>query len=178
MNMPLPALENGVIPHGRWRVTIEEAQASVEWGNSSYRQAIWSEWETLTAALKQAVGTVPACWMGGSFFTDKEQPGDIDCLYLIEDVALERAFHDPTKKLFVNAILGGRAKNMGLRVDAYVLPWVAFGGTQPDATAEEAMQLRGYWDYFWSKMRPVPGDPRSGALPRRGYLEVILDDFR
>ncbi len=88
--MPIPPLQSGHLPHGRW-VCDPVGVEAVYVKPSGPRGKIWDGWITLTAELRRIVGHVPSAWVSGSFFTDKQAPGDIDCLYLIDTVDFQRA---------------------------------------------------------------------------------------
>lgn len=173
---PLTFNDLGCLPMGRHVVTMEEARSYSGLPDPSHRQALWDDFETLTSQVRGAVGRVPACWLGGSYFTDKTQPGDIDVVYLLdyEDVV---ACDDEAKK-FLNFLRGKRVKTyLGLQIDGFFIPWWPASG--PGAGSADRgvhyLQSRGYWDDLWSRLRD--DEPLVDGLPRRGYLEVIVDGY-
>lgn len=175
--MPVPPLVSGRLPLGRWPATPAEIEACFVTDKSQRRQKIWNDWIELTEAIRDAVGAVPAAWLGGSFFTDKDEPGDLDSVYIIEAhrfLAAKGA--DARKGQFLQVVASKRTKAVfGLEVDSFVLEWVARPGVQRAPWAQEYREMRGYWDDLWSRERSV--DQRQDSLPRRGYVEVILDGY-
>lgn len=174
---PLTFNALGCLPMGRHVVTMEEARSYAGLPDSTHRQALWDDFEDLTSQVRGAVGRVPACWMGGSYFTDKTQPGDIDVVYVLDhdDVA---ACDEEAKKL-LNLLKGGLVKSyLGLKVDAYFLDWWPRPGIHRGSADRGTVYLenRGYWDDLWSRLRETSRPPVD-RLPRRGYLEVIVDDY-
>lgn len=142
------------------------------------REVLWRDWETLTAALRSLVGTIPAAWMSGSFVSDKVNPGDIDCLYVVdtEDVQSVVNAGGPDASLLMAMVSGPQVRGrLGLNVDSYLLEWCPTPGPRRDAPPDY-YESRGYWDDFWARRRDT--DPRLDAIPRRGYLEVIIDGYQ
>ncbi|TDB90552.1 DHA2 family efflux MFS transporter permease subunit [Actinomadura sp. KC216] len=178
----LPQLVDGQLPPGRWVCTVEEAESIYVMGQPGEREAIWSEWRRLTSALRQLVGEVPACWLSGGFFSAKPDPADIDCVYLVDTVKLQNAATnaatlDPRALSFLTATATGRIKDAyGMRVDSYILEWTPTLGTDPEPETKQYLEARGYWDDLWSRVHDADG--RLDSVPRRGYLEVIIDGYR
>ena len=173
-----PACDAIGLPLGRWPAVPSDLQAFADLPDTTHRSRILGDWTSLTEAVRDAVGTVPACWLSGSFFTTKERPGDIDCVYLVPHEALATASADPETAQFLQAISGhGARDNFGLLVDVYFLDWWPRPGTfrGSDDRRRGYLEDRGYWDDLWSRNKD--GVPRDSRLPRRGYLEVILDGF-
>lgn len=173
--MPVPQLEAGQLPQGRWNCTPSEVEAAFVSEGSS-REPIWNDWITLTATMRRIVGYLPSVWMSGSFFTDKPVPGDIDCVYLVDTVDFQRALgpRDADSQLLW-AIANSRSKGvLGLNVDSYVLEWAPSGGAA--LSTPVYYKYRGYWDDLWVRVKDP--DPRLDSIPRRGYLEVTLDGYR
>lgn len=173
--MPIPALVDGALPLGRWPATEAEIEASFVTGHSAKRVEIWGHWQQTNSALQHAV-PVAAAWLGGSFFTDKEQPGDIDCLYVIEWAALAAARLDPRKAQFLQIVAANQVKSQfGLLVDSFVLEWWPSPGPARPEYVRQYLENRGYWDDLWSRRRSV--DTREDSVPRNGYLEVIVNGY-
>lgn len=146
-------------------------------GQSARRQEVWADWLTLTKVVREVVGVVPAAWLSGSFLTDKEDPGDVDSVYIIEAHRIYSAkWPDLRKAQFLEVVAGGQVKKVfGLQVDSFVLEWVPRSGAQRAFWASEYLGDRGYWDDLWSRDRSP--NQREDSVPRRGYLEVILDGY-
>lgn len=175
--MAIPALVNGRLPLGRWATTPGEVRdAFVGPGSGAVRRAIWDDWSRLTEVMREVVGTVPAAWLSGSFLTGKEEPGDLDCVYVVESSAMLEAWRDETQARFLYAVLTSQVKEaFGLKVDSYILEWMPTAGSGRSVGAERYLSDRGYWDDLWSRQRST--DLRQDAIPSRGYLEVILDGY-
>jgi hypothetical protein len=174
--MPVPPLDAGRLPLGRWAVSVSEVEAAFVTGQSARRQKVWGDWLTLTRALREIVDVVPAAWLGGSFLTDKDEPGDVDSVYVVEAHRLLSAKGDPGKAQFLQVLADMKVKDVfDLDVDSFILEWVPRPGVQPAPWAAEYLGNRGYWDDLWSRERS--SDTREDSVPRRGYLEVILDGF-
>lgn len=174
----IPLLEDGRLPLGRWTATSREVEERFAGPNSgTVRQEIWTEWLRLTEALQDVVGSVPAAWLSGSFFTNKPEPGDVDSVYVVESssvMAVLRA--GGMKAQFLQAVASSRVRaTFGLRVDSYVLEWVPTASPDRPVHAARYLSDRGYWDDLWSRERST--DLRKDAIPSRGYLEVILDGY-
>ncbi len=178
--MPVPELVDGHLPMGRWVCTPDEVEAAFVAPDTGVRAAIWADWLTLKEALTNALGEVAACWMAGSFFSDKAVPGDIDCLWVVDTQVWATALNsgDPALAGFLlNCAGGGQVKAVyQLNVDSYVLEWMPTPGPTPPVGAQIYHLKRGYWDDLWIRVRN--SDQRLDAIPRRGYLEVILDGYR
>lgn len=181
----IPALDaaTGAIPVGRYSATLADIHAAFVAGKTPAREKIWHDWQTATALLRQHV-PVLATWVGGSFFTSKDVPDDIDCVYWVEYFDLITARLNPlsTRMVEVFSQKHELRKVVGLQVDTFVVAWNCCPDlAQAMPATSEYWATRGLWDDFWSRMRSSPkGAPavRTDALPRRGYLEVIFDGFK
>lgn len=179
----IPPLDTalGALPPGRFQVTLDELRASQFVTGSQYRQELFAEWEVATQVLRE---TVPVCvaWVGGSFVTDRDEPNDVDTVYILDNYDVEGLSEDDATVIHTYSESHKFREEFGMRVEPAVLKWVPIDGAVPLEEGFEYRELRGFWDESWSKMRPrgphemVPGT-RLGALPRRGYLEVILDGY-
>lgn len=156
--------------------------ADPKWATSTTRQTVWNDWKQITALVRKAV-PVAAVWMSGSFLTDKMDPDDLDVVFII-DARQADAVTSPLHKGFLSLLSQGHALRdlRGKRLDTFVINWVpdpAGQGATPGFSDYAAN--RGYWDDLWQRRLSGPKRaPRvpSDALPNRGYLEVILDDFQ
>lgn len=173
--MPVPALASGFLPMGRWNTTPKEIYDAFVKGHSreAHRGAIFSEWLDLTQVLQDIVRPVPAAWLGGSFFTDKDEPGDIDCAYFVEE-HLFTAVADVNDRDALAKIASNQVKP-AFRVDSFVVPWAPTPGPTPGVGTQEYLWTRGFWDDLWVRQRS--SDQRLESVPTRGYLEVILDGW-
>lgn len=172
--MSAPALDGGHLPMGRWVCSLSEVEtAFVPSDAADPRRVIWDQWVDLTNALRSIVGEVAACWLSGSFFSDKPVPGDIDCLYVVDTDRL--AAVTDSKRMdhiwFVYVATNGKVKDVyGLPIDSYVLEWVPSPGPTPPVGAGRYLAERGYWDDLWVRVKDT--DARLDSIPRRGYLEA------
>ncbi|ASW99448.1 hypothetical protein CKJ56_04910 [Mycobacterium intracellulare subsp. chimaera] len=181
----IPPLTNptGVLPLGRYPATVDEIRQTFVDNKAARRQEVWDDWNKATALLRSHV-PVCAVWLSGSFLTQKDEPDDVDCVYWVEDTEISRARLNRVSAAVIDIFAQKDAlRNLvGLRVDTFIVPWHC----SPDpavATIATAsyFQNRGHWDDFWQRMRSGAKGAqavRADALPRRGYLEVILDGFR
>lgn len=178
--MGAPALCNGRLPMGRWTCTLPEAEAAyVPIDSGDRRREIWAQWYGLTQALRTVVGEVAACWLSGSFFTDKPVPGDIDCLYVVDTDRIEavRASDRIDHIWFLYQVTTSMVKAAyRIPVDSFVLEWTPTPGPTRPVHARSYFEDRGYWDDLWARVKDQ--DTRLDSVPRRGYLEVIVDGYR
>ncbi len=169
-----------MLPVGRTRVTLEEVEAV--FATNQLRRDLWAEFADATAILRASV-RVRWIWLAGSYFTDKPDPDDVDCTYWIEDQDLVAARADPVAARVIETFSQpGLVRGLlRLRVDAYVVPWTCNPLHYPvSADHDQYYRQRGYWDDLWLRTRSGAkgaATTRADALPRRGYLEVVLDDF-
>jgi predicted nucleotidyltransferase len=190
--MPVPPFVGGVLPQGRYQCTQDEIEAffvnDPSFVASISRPAIWQHWETGLELLTSAV-TVHSAWIGGSFVTAKLTPRDIDVLFIVsEEDRAKRGVEDrQVIESFMNRVrdpLTGHLKPAhGLLVDSYVINWSphnpAPDGKRTPLHFAYAAE-RGYWDDWWSRKRVTSKKKpsvREDALPKRGFLEVILNDY-
>lgn len=177
--MGVPELVDGHLPMGRWVSSPDEVEAAFVADDSGVRPDIWAEWTTLRDALRSAVGAIASCWMAGSFLSDKRSPNDIDCLWIIDADLWDRALNSGNPRLaafLLNCAGNGVKSAYGMRIDSFVLEWFPTPGPNRPPDAESYYGHRGYWDNLWVRMRD--SDSRLDSIPRRGYLEVILDGYR
>ena len=128
--------------------------------------------------------TVNAAWLYGQFVSDDPDPEILSCVYWAEDLELAKARLNPSSATILAAFAqrGKVRRTVGLQVDTYLMAWHC----QPDTSIEDRylapyLQRRGWVDDHLQRMRWGPrGSPpsREDALPRRGYVEVIVDDYQ
>lgn len=169
----------GALPLGRFPATLTEvAQVLVTDIGTERRSELWGELRDVTTILASHVA-VASAWLSGSFVTTKPDPQDIDVVYWVENVELERARGIPASASVLQEVTTpGRLHELGLRVDAYVIPWVSNETAAARGPQDLAYhQARGYWDDLWLRLRSGPKGAtptRLDSIPRRGYLEVSL----
>ncbi|HEY4237424.1 MAG TPA: hypothetical protein VGM45_08825 [Gaiellaceae bacterium] len=184
----IPAIATGrdALDVGRYPTTLAEIEArfvtDAMFAASTTRAKIWDEWKVATDYLRAQIPVV-AVWIGGSFTTTKVDPDDVDCLYVIDAAQLAIASADPAKAAIIGNFARGKMirNTLGWQVDTYICVWRPVPNPAI-ATQEDHLYYhdRGHWDDWWQRQRMAPsGAPygRDDTLPRRGYLEVILDGF-
>lgn len=173
---------------GRHSATISEIQDSYVLGSrfetSTTREEIWKDWTEATRRLNEIVPII-CVWIAGSFITNKLDPSDLDCVYWLDSDHVAEAW---TTGAYAQNLLtifsekGSVKTHFNLKVDTFIGCWESL----PEPSISNQMnwkyhRVRGYWDDFWQRERITP-DPhpktRADSILRRGYLEVILDDYR
>lgn len=169
----IPELQdNGLLPLGRHPSSFEEVEERFAPSDNMQRSKLWSEWLELTNLVHSTVGDLPAVWIGGSFVSSKEEPNDLDVVYILKTesvLALDE---------FRKSVLAVIAED---QYTGSVQPYFLYIEEMLDATpntkngdATIALMQRGYWDQLWSRTR----DSNNPAYPARGYLEVIIDGYQ
>lgn len=174
--MALPPLHKGALPPGRWVCQPSEIEAAFVTGLAPERQQIWDDWVQLVDVLRNVVGRVPAAWLSGSFFTGKPVPGDIDSVFVVDadDVAAARRASISNAQVLWVIATNSTKGIFKLNVDSFLLEWCPMPG--PDRNAPAAYYAdRGYWDDLWVRERDT--DARLESIPRRGYVEVMIDGY-
>ncbi|WP_336248634.1 DUF6932 family protein [Stomatohabitans albus] len=169
--------DQGFLPIGRWQANSLEDIANKYISEDDYhRQRLWKEWAELTSLAKSAYGYIIACWLGGSFFTTKPDPEDIDCVYIIADKAFTNPIEPDHASIFQAIWRKGKHS-----VDIQVLRFRPFLGDEPIPSPErDYVRERGQWDEYWSKYRDkslIIHKDKQAAYPSRGYLEVMIDGY-
>lgn len=187
----IPPLGNtGTLPLGRYLCTEDEIEAAFvldeAFAASTSRRGCFDDWlkaKAMLDALAPAGSTlVEGAWVGGSFTTDKMDPDDFDCLFLISQEAFAALPSNNARNKVKEFNKKGRLRQKtGLRVDTFImvrrpvaLPWMG-GGIDP--AHGDYFGLRGAWDDWWLRKRTstdkdaLPAE--AEAHPARGYLEVI-----
>ncbi len=178
----IPAFDaaTGALPPGRYRTTPGEVAGCL--ATNPHRRDLWTQWRAATELLSRHV-PVLAAWISGGFVSDREDPDDVDCVYWVEDLELNQAALRPDSNRIIEifARKGSLRELVGLRVDTFVAPWNCCPDLEHSTyLTKHYWAGRGQWDDFWSRMRSSgKGAPaaRADAVPRRGYLEVIIDGF-
>lgn len=171
-----PLNADGHLPPGRWGATLDEIQNRFAADSSSRRAEVWGEFVQALALLRSVV-RVSRVWVGGSFISVKEEPGDVDVVFFVRADQIEYDRLNEDDRAILGFAAGGPQfkKATGLRVDSYLVPWLLGDG----AEVAEYQKRRGYWDDWWERCRRSPGEPvESDAYQRRGYVEVIIDGNR
>ncbi len=116
-------------------------------------------------------------WVGGSFVSDKTDPGDVDVTYLLRARAYDRLDRETLADLS-DLTLRGWCVEQGMRVDAHLLrlpeempvsemmPSLFTQGTS------ESFRDIGLYDELWQRTR-IPSTDGTPTGLRRGYVEVL-----
>jgi hypothetical protein len=108
MNTPIPPFdERGYLPAGVYEAN--EAEFNQRFGFNSYRQQLLAALHLVLIALKQA--GCDRVYIGGSFVTDKEEPGDIDGCF--EGILIDENLLDP---IFLNSDLDAQKARFGIEL--------------------------------------------------------------
>ena len=171
---------HGALPLGRYLCELDEIESRFvthqDFAASSTRPGIWQDLLDVLAFLSVKRVRVAALWVAGGYTTTKIDPADIDVCVVVDAQRLASQGALP----FVSQLVSGQ-KAAGLKVDAFVVPWwpVELPTRGLSADVDLYNWYRGYWDDHWQRDSPNrPPTTRDDALPRRGYLEVILDGYR
>jgi hypothetical protein len=108
----------------------------------------------------------------------------VQCLYWAEDLELGQAQLDPSSTHILRAFSQrGKVRDIvGVSVETHLVAWHC----QPDPHTEDHyltpyLERRGRVDDYLQRMRlgtRGSAPERGDALPRRGYVEVIVDDYQ
>jgi hypothetical protein len=157
---------------GRYPFSFD--QVADHWGFNSHRQGLLSGFRKLLAEVRSVI-PICAVWLSGSYLSSKDLPGDLDAALVVPVAELTNL--QGNDKLLVTPLgLQLLARRINVRVDAYVLPWECIPHPDPNnADHGRYFIARGYWDDWWMRLRSTT--PTEGALPQRGYVEVIVDGY-
>jgi hypothetical protein len=181
----IPELDpsRGLLPPGRYRASRAQVYGRFVDGCGEQRGRVWRDWESATSLLCRHVH-LNAAWLYGPFLSDQPQPDVVSCVYWAEDLELSKAQLDPASANILGAFAqrGMLRRILGLRVDTFLVAWHCQPDTQiADHYLAGYLQRRGRVDDYLQRMRSGPtGSPpaREDALPRCGYVEVIVDDYQ
>lgn len=171
-HLPFTDLSGLQLEPGRYRATFDEIETV--WGFNAHRRTLLDELRQFTVVVQRIV-PVAVIWVSGSYFTDKPNPSDMDITLHIDAEKIE-ALPARNRPLVTADGLRLLAQHLGLRIDAYLVPWVS--GTGPNHTPAQIAQYqqgRGYWDDWWLRLRG--GSSKDESTPRRGYVEVMVDGY-
>ncbi|MFD5868319.1 DUF6932 family protein [Corynebacterium sp. NPDC060344] len=158
------------LPPGRFPMTFDEIETT--WAFNGHRKVLLSEAQRYLEAVGKLT-PIHAAWIGGSYLTNKDSPGDVDMSLLIDNE------YYLARQQFLNArSLHILARSMNVRVDAYPIPRDHRRTNLTTPAEEKNLVGRGYWDDWWLRRRSIP--PESYDLephPRRGYAEVNINGY-
>jgi hypothetical protein len=108
MNQPIPPFdERGYLPPGVYET--DEAEFNRRFGFNSYRRKLLSGLHEALVGLKQA--GCDRVYIGGSFVTDKQEPGDIDGCF--EGIWIDENLIDP---MFLDSDLEAQKARFGVEL--------------------------------------------------------------
>ncbi|TDH44102.1 hypothetical protein E2F47_27815 [Mycobacterium eburneum] len=173
---------DGMLPPGRYRVTREQLRARFVDGRGPTRAELWRDWEAATNLLARHVH-VNAAWVHGPFLSQDTDPPAVHCVYWAEDLELDKAHLDVAAAKLLRAFSrpGYVRRRLGMKVDTQIAAWHC----QPDPrnTDDYYAQYctrRGEVDDLLQRLALGSAGAalaRADAWPRRGYVEVIIDDY-
>ncbi len=182
----IPPLDpaTGALPRGRYLSTVAEIEAAlvVAFEASSTRAECFQHWLQAKDMLDAlATGLVQAAWIGGSFTTNKQDPDDVDAVFLLDAHVFDDLSNTSKGKIAKFNRKDWLRKKTGLRVETFIIvrrpvanPWDRAG---LDAEAQDYFSLRGRWDDWWLRVRTdqdkTTPPTLADAEPMRGYLEVV-----
>ena len=161
---------------GRYPCTFDDIAA--HWGFNAHRIALLDELKRFVAEV-QLIVPVASVWIAGSYLTSKDDPSDIDITLVISEDAINNVSGQLRALLTVQG-MHQLAQHLNVRVDPYVLPWMHLIAPDPNLPDQARYYVtRGYWDDWWVRFRDksVAESAEVQALPRMGYLEVILNGY-
>lgn len=175
----IPSLVNkgsmrNVLPYGRYLATLDEIADTFVPECDENRQEIWDSFNDAINVARLAFGEVIGVWIGGSFITSEQNPHDIDVVFLIKEDAYKKASLSNEKCFFANILINREIEF----VDSYILVVPPTEITQDGIPELQKLYLnmRGYWDQFWSKSR-FEGNNNRWLYPAAGYLQVVIDGY-
>lgn len=186
--MGVPSFNNeGHLPLGRYSCSLNDFEdafvTAAMFEKSESRTNLFAD---LLAAIEMlnrlSEELVESIWCGGGFASAKLDPSDIDVTFILNRRALELLPETDRARLKKVQLRGG-FKQIGIRVDGFFMtrdvipnPWSGQGNVTEEASPY--LTRRGAWDDWWGRSRVV-GTPEgkpllADAIPRRGYVEVII----
>ena len=176
-----PLTPDGHLPLGRHRCDLGEFEqafvADAMFQTSVVRDEIFGDLLQVIDLFKAfGVDLIESIWVGGSFTSDKSDPGDIDCLFMLDETVFSSLSGTQRAKLLKLKRKDYVLEKFDLKVEPFILvreefenPW------EKDWVTEKAVHYlaaRGAWDDWWQRIRNVSGG--TSSTPVRGYLEVTL----
>ncbi|MEW2315604.1 DUF6932 family protein [Streptomyces bauhiniae] len=177
----LPSLDpaTGLLPPGRYAACLDELHATfVASTASAVRQEIWEEWTVHRTMVETQVGEITRMWVGGSFVSNKPEPGDVDVTYLVS-AHLYDSLDRETLADLNDLTDAGWCAERGWRVDSLVLrlperlPISQMTPRLLDPETGKSFRDLGLYDEVHQAIKPLSVHSVPGGL-RRGYVEVLL----
>jgi hypothetical protein len=154
-----------VPPPGRWTCSRAQFEAEFMIGRAPIRRRLVEDLDTYWNQQTRHGLAVLSYWIGGSFVSDKAQPGDIDVTAIIDGAA---SVPDKSAADWINPRRRWKTQihpEVGrlLLVDAFGL--IKYPDRHP--RLPDYHRLRGHWDDWWQRSRA------TGEALTRGYVEVV-----
>lgn len=183
----------GFLPPGRYSCTRAEAYAFLvtnpRFSSSSTRQKLWDSLQTFLSEFvyleEQYKDVLPGrlldrVWIAGSFVSAKVDPRNTDVTLVLHEDAMHAVRGKPGAGILRESrdhwLNKYSVSPVTLKYRPVASPFQNQGLTQEDW---KYYQDRGSWDDWWQRTRdsgPRRSPDLTTAVPRRGYLEVALDD--
>lgn len=183
----------GFLPPGRYSCTRVEAYellvANPLFANSSTRSKLWESLQTFLSEFvyleEQHKAFLPGrllerVWFAGSFVSAKVDPRNTDVTLVLHQDAMRAVRGKPgagiLKKSRAHWLDKYSVSPVALEYRPVASPFQNRGLTQEEL---RYYQDRGSWDDWCQRTRdsgPRRPPDLATAVPRRGYLEVVLDD--
>jgi hypothetical protein len=173
--------DSGDLPRGRFCVSLEDVEkrfvSAAEYEGSTTREQVWSDFNDVIDLIRRKRAAIPAAFLGGSFVSSELNPSDVDAALFIDFSRIRngQTYAD------VEQIVNNPKTNLGLQVDAFIIPWHPDGTELGGGDWQAYVRERSRWDDFWQRKVAKPDrqpPQRHHSMPLRGYLEVIIDDYR
>ncbi|MFF7127565.1 DUF6932 family protein [Streptomyces sp. NPDC008240] len=177
----MPKLDpvTGLLPPGRYAATLDELYTTlVQSTGSAARQEIWEEWTQHRLMVETLAGGINRMWLGGSFVSEKPDPGDIDVTYLIQARTFD-ALDSETLADLDELTMADWCVEHDMRVDALVLrlperlPVSQMAPSLLQSVASRSFRDMGLRDEVFQCVKPASAHSVPDEL-RRGYVEVLL----
>jgi hypothetical protein len=168
---PLPAMEPGadgypVLPPGRYTCSRRQFENTFVKGKDPIRRKLLDDLDTYADQQARHGLVVSAYWIGGSFASGKDRPGDIDFTAVIDGSASSpdrTALSEWTNPRNRWAHQVHPEVGRLLQVDAFGI--VKYPDGHP--RMRDYHEARGHWDDWWQRSRA------TGQALARGYVEVV-----
>lgn len=171
--------QTGLLPPGRYAVTLEELHEELVAHGSVVRRELWDEWVQHRAIVEAIAGEITRLWVGGSFVSGKTDPSDIDVTYLLRAEAYDRLDSEALADLD-DLTLRAWCVEHHMRVDAHLIrlpeetPVSQMLPSLFSQRTSQSFRDLGLYDEVWQCTRPSSYTAGGLSEVRRGYVEVLL----
>lgn len=183
----------GFLPPGRYACTWREAKAFLvtdqRFARSNTRPDLWdnlerflAEYVSLETRYSELMPSslVDRIWLAGSFVSAKLDPNNTDVTVVFNQDAMHAVRGNEGAGILKKSRDHWKSRYQVAMVPLEYQPVLsAFRPKAFTQADEQYYRERGRWDDWWQRTRAgsATGEPTlQTAVPRRGYLEVSLDD--